>query len=163
MPDLEKRLKEFKPQADPMQEQLKQLEVQKLQLELAKLQSEIKRNDARAGEDQIDVVLKQQKAAVEAAKARKLGSEADGLDLAFLMTNEGVGQADPMQEHAKQLEMEDRRLAGEQIKHAQNMDMQMMKHQMDMGKQEHKRLGDLDREALKQMGQQHVLANKKTN
>lgn len=157
MPDLEKRLKEFKPQADPMQEQLKQLELQKLQLELMKLQSEIKRNEARAGEDQIDVVLKQQKAAVEAAKARKLGSEADGLDLAFLMKNEGVGQADPMVDMQREAEADARRLQGEQMKYAQNVDMQMLKHRMDMDKQEHKRLSDLDREALKQMGQQRKL------
>ena len=139
MPDLEKRLREFKPQADPAQEQLKQLELQRMQLEIQKLASEIERNKARAGEDQIDVVLKQQKAAVEAAKARKLGSEADGLDLAFLKDNEGV------KESMAQAEAE--------RKHAHDLDMQMLKHRMDMDKQEHKRLSDLDREALKQMGQ----------
>lgn len=157
MPDLEKRLREFKPQADPMQEQLKQLELQKLQLELMKLQSEIRRNEARAGEDQIDVVLKQQKAAVEAAKARKLASEADGLDLDFLMKNEGVGQADPMVDMQREAEADARRLQGEQMKYAHDVDMQMLKHRMDMDKQEHKRLSDLDREALRQMGQQYKL------
>lgn len=157
MPDLEKRLKEFKPQADPMQEQLKQLELQKLQLELSKLQSEITRNEARAGEDQVDVVLKQQKAAVEAAKARKLASESDMLDIDFLMKNEGVGQADPMVGIQREAEAEARRVQSEQMKHAQDVDMQMLKHRMDMDKQEHKRLSDLDREALKQMGQQYKL------
>lgn len=157
MPDLEKRLREFKPQADPMQEQLKQLELQKLQLELMKLQSEIRRNEARAGEDQIDVVLKQQKAAVEAAKARKLASEADGLDLDFLMKNEGVGQADSLVDMQREAEADARRLQGEQMKYAHDVDMQMLKHRMDMDKQEHKRLSDLDREALRQMGQQYKL------
>lgn len=157
MPDLEKRLKEFTPQTDPLQEQLKQLELQKLQLELMKLQSEIRRNEARAGEDQIDVVLKQQKAAVEAAKARKLASEADGLDLDFLMKNEGVGQADPMVDMQREAEADARRLQGEQMKYAHDVDMQMLKHRMDMDKQEHKRLSDLDREALRQMWQQYKL------
>ena len=157
MPDLEKRLKEFTPQTDPLQEQLKQLELQKLQLELMKLQSEIRRNEARAGEDQIDVVLKQQKAAVEAAKARKLASEADGLDLAFLMKNEGVGQADSLVDMQREAEADARRLQGEQMKYAHDIDMQMLKHRMDMDKQEHKRLSDLDREALRQMGQQYKL------
>ena len=104
-----------------------------------------------------------QKAAVEAAKARKLGSEADGLDLDFLMKNEGVGQANPMVDMQREEEADRRRVQGEQLKHAQNMDMQMLKHRMDMDKQEHKRLSDLDREALKQMGQRYVLDNKKTN
>lgn len=157
MPDLEKRLKEFTPQTDPLQEQLKQLELQKLQLELMKLQSEIRRNEARAGEDQIDVVLKQQKAAVEAAKARKLASEADGLDLAFLMKNEGVGQTDSLVDMQREAEADARRLQGEQMKYAHDVDMQMLKHRMDMDKQEHKRLSDLDREALRQMGQQYKL------
>ena len=163
MPDLEKRLREFKPQADPAQEQLKQLELQRMQLEIQKLASEIERNKARAGEDQIDVVLKQQKAAVEAAKARKLGSESDQLDLDFLMKNEGVGQANPMVDMQREEEADRRRMQGEQMKHAQNVDMQMLKHRMDMDKQEHKRLSDLDREALKQIGQRYVLDNKKTN
>lgn len=157
MPGLEKRLKEFKPQTDPLQEQLKQLELQRLQLELMKLQSEIRRNEARAGEDQIDVVLKQQKAAVEAAKARKLASEADGLDLDFLMKNEGVGQANPMVDMQREAEADARRLQGEQMKYAHDIDMQMLKHRMDMDKQEHKRLSDLDREALRQMWQQYKL------
>lgn len=161
MPELEKRLREFKPQADPAQEQLKQLELQRMQLEIQKLASEIERNKARAGEDQIDVVLKQQKAAVEAAKARKLGSEADSIDLAFLKDNEGVGQADPIVDMQREAEADRRRIQGEQLKHAQNVDMQMLKHRMDMDKQEHKRLSDLDREALKQMGQRYVLDNKK--
>lgn len=157
MPALEKRLKEFVPQTDPLQEQLKQLELQRLQLELMKLQSEIRRNEARAGEDQIDVVLKQQKAAVEAAKARKLASEADGLDLAFLMKNEGVGQADSLVDMQREAEADARRLQGEQMKYAHDVDMQMLKHRMDMDKQEHKRLSDLDREALRQIGQQYKL------
>lgn len=157
MPNLEKRLKEFRPQTDPLQEQLKQLELQRLQLELMKLQSEIRRNEARAGEDQVDVVLKQQKAAVEAAKARKLASEADGLDLAFLMKNEGVGQADSLVDMQREAEADARRLQGEQMKYAHDVDMQMLKHRLDMDKQEHKRLSDLDREALRQMGQQYKL------
>ena len=90
MPELEKRIKEYQPQPDPTQEQMKQLELQKLMLENQKLQSEIERNSARAYEDQIDAQLKTNKAAVEAAKARKLGSEADKLDLDYVKTDEEV-------------------------------------------------------------------------
>ena len=156
MPDLQKQLKEFEPKQDPAQEEMKQLEMQYKKLEIEKLRSEIAKNNARAGEDQIDVTLKQQKVAVEAAKARKLGSEADGMDLAFLMKNAGVEQHAATQSAAQKSE-------DDKARHMQAMDLQMVKHQSDMSKQEHKRLSDLDREALKQIGQAHVLANKETN
>jgi hypothetical protein len=100
MPDQAKRLREFQPEPDPVQEQLKQLELQKLQLENAKLESEIADNYARAGENEIDAELKRNKAAVEAAKARKLGSEADMTDLRFLKEDEGIA-------HREKLEVED--------------------------------------------------------
>ena len=155
MPTLEKAIRDYKVQPDPEQEQLKQLELQRLQLEVQKLASEIKRNEARASEDNVDMLLKQQKAAVEAAKARKLASESDQLDLDFLMKNEGVGQVDPRVDMQREAEADARRLYSEQMKHAQNVDMQRLKHMMDLERQEHKRLSDLDREALKQMGQRN--------
>lgn len=94
MPDLEKEIREFKQEPDPMAQELQKAEMQRLMLENAKLQSEIERNKARAGEDEIDRVLKMQKAEVEAAKARKLGSDADMKDLEFLMKNEGIDRED---------------------------------------------------------------------
>lgn len=84
MPELEKNIKEYKPQPDPAQEQAKQLEMQKLTLENQKLQAEIEDLMARAGENQIDAQLKINKAKVEAAKARKLESDADLGDIKFL-------------------------------------------------------------------------------
>lgn len=51
MPALAQRLRTWRPQPDPMQEQLKQLEVQKAMKEIEKLDSEIRLNDARAKKD----------------------------------------------------------------------------------------------------------------
>ena len=90
MPEKAKQIREFKPEVDPMQEELKKLDMQRLQLENMKLQSEIERNRARAGEDQIDIALKEQKIAVEAAKARSLHTKSDLDDLEFLRRDEGV-------------------------------------------------------------------------
>lgn len=104
MPALEKAIKEWQPQPDPVAEQMRQLELQRLMLENQKLQSEIERNMARADEDQVDIQVKLQKAAVEAAKARKLGSEADRIDLDFLQKDAGVS------EQLKAAEMETKRL-----------------------------------------------------
>lgn len=105
MPDKAKTLREYQPQVDPVQEQLKQLELERLVLENQKLRSEIERNMARAGEDQVDMVLKQNKAMVEAAKARKLQTDADLGDLKFLKEDEEL-------DHKQKMELENfRRLA----------------------------------------------------
>ena len=97
MPEQAKRMREYQPEPDPAQEQLKQLELQKLMLENKKLMSEIQRNEARAGEDQVDIQLKSNKAAVEAAKARKLGSDADMQDMKFLKEDEGLTHKEKME------------------------------------------------------------------
>ena len=92
MPELEKQIKEFKQQPNPAQEQMQQAEMERLMLENKKLQSEIERNISRASEDQIDIELKARKAQVEEAKARKLASESDLMDLDFLRKNDGVDE-----------------------------------------------------------------------
>ena len=92
MPELEKQIKEFKQQPNPAQEQMQQVEIERLMLENKKLQSEIERNISRASEDQIDIELKARKAQVEEAKARKLASESDLMDLDFLRKNDGVDE-----------------------------------------------------------------------
>ena len=104
MPELEKKIIDFKQQPDPAQQMMQQVEMERIALENEKLKSEIARNNARAGEDEIDMQLKIQKAEVEAAKARKLGSDADMMDLEFLMKNEGVDKKD------KEVEREENRL-----------------------------------------------------
>jgi hypothetical protein len=78
-------------------------------LENKKLMSEIERNMARAGEDQVDITLKQNKAAVEAAKARALNSKADLDDLSFVSKDEEI-------DHLQKMEIENMK----------------MKHQMEM-------------------------------
>ena len=117
MPELEKKIKEFTQEPDPAAQQMQQAEMERLMLENAKLQSEIERNKARAGEDEIDRVLKMQKAEVEAAKARKLGSEADSIDLDFLMKDQGVSEAQRFAEmESKRLHELDKMALGSMLK-----------------------------------------------
>jgi len=92
MPDLEQRIRTYKPEPDPMEQQLKQLEMQKLQAEIQSVLADVEDKKARAGENIIDAEVKKAKMQVELAKARKLGSEADMTDLDFLMKNEGTGE-----------------------------------------------------------------------
>jgi hypothetical protein len=97
MPEQAKKIRDYKPEPDPDQEQMKQLELQRIMLENRKLQSEIESNFARANENSVDVELKTAKAAVESAKARKLGSDADMQDLKFLKEDEGMSQKDRLE------------------------------------------------------------------
>ena len=118
MPDQAKRIREYQPQPDPVQEQLKQLELQKLMLENKKLEADIADKMARANENTIDAELKKNKAAVEAAKARKLSSEADMTDLKFIKEDEGFS-------HLEKVELED-------LKHAQRMQQEEAKRQANL-------------------------------
>jgi len=103
MPDQAEKIRSYQPQPDPVQERLKEIELQKLMLENKKLEADIADKYARAKENGIDAEYKTWKAEVEKAKARKLGSEADRLDLDFLKEDEGVKyQEDMEKERLKQ-------------------------------------------------------------
>ena len=104
MPALEKQLREFKPQQDPLAEKAKQLELQNLQLENAKLQAEIGNLNARAGENEVDKELKSWKAKVEEAKARKLESEADLSDLEMIRKDHGFQHLENMERERLKLD-----------------------------------------------------------
>ena len=118
MPEQAKKLREYQPTPDPMQEKLKELELERLYLENEKLKADISDKHARAKENTIDAELKQNKAAVEAAKARKLEGEADMNDLKFVKEDEGYS-------HQEKLELEDK-------KHAQRIQSDMIKHKANL-------------------------------
>jgi len=118
MPDQAKRVRDFKPEPDPVQEQFKKLELERLILENEKVKAEIMDRKARANENTIDAQLKMNKAAVEAAKARKLTSEADMTDLRFIKEDEGYS-------HLERVELED-------LKHTQRMQSTSLKHKANL-------------------------------
>ena len=107
MPEQAKRIREYQPEPDPVQEEFKKLELQRLVLDNKKIEADIADKYARAGENEVDRELKmakasveQAKAAVEQAKARKYGSDADMLDLKFLKEDEEI-------EHRNKMELEE--------------------------------------------------------
>ena len=102
MPEQAKRIREYQPQPDPVQEQLQKIEIEKLMLENENLRAEIADRLARAKENTIDAQLKYNKSEVEAAKARKLNSEADMTDLKFVKSDEGF-------DHTEKLESEEQK------------------------------------------------------
>lgn len=83
MPDLAHKIKTYKPQPDPVQEQLKQLEVLKTQKEIAVLDSEIALNQARS---------------------KQLSSTADKTDLDFVEQESGTTHARDMEKQRGQAE-----------------------------------------------------------
>lgn len=119
MPDQAKRLREYQPQADPVQEQMKKLQLENLMLENEHLKSQIKDKQARADENIIDADLKRAKAAYEAARTRKINSDADMADLKFIKEDEGYA-------HLEKIELEDIRAAKraeeEAAKHRYNLE-----------------------------------------
>ena len=96
-PEAAKKLEEFKPEPDAFQEQMQQIELERAQLENEKLKADIADKYARAGENEVDRELKLNKAAVEQAKARKLNSDADTVDMNFLRTDEGIAHQEEME------------------------------------------------------------------
>jgi hypothetical protein len=90
MYELEKQIREYRFEPDPMDQQIKQLEVMKLQAEIKKLESE-SRNEVANG------MFEMAKAQETQAKTRLLGGQADKLDLDFLEQQSGAA-------HAKELE-----------------------------------------------------------
>ena len=126
MPEQAKRIREYQPQPDPVQEQLRQLELQRLMLENKKLEADIADKMARANENTIDAELKKNKAAVEAAKARKLSSEADFTDLKFIKEDEGFS-------HLEKMEIEDtkhsQRMQQEEARRRANLEQMLVQRQ----------------------------------
>lgn len=133
MPDIEQRIMEYQPKPDPVQEQLKQLELQRLMLENKKLQSEIERNMARAGEDQVDIQLKSTKAAVEAAKARKLESEADLADLKHVKEDAGYGHLEAMEKERLKLDYMAKIKEADRLANLESMKFQAMHKDNQIG------------------------------
>ena len=127
MPDLAKRISEYKPEPDPMAQK-------KAQLEVALLEAQVQNEAAKAKENEVDVELKKAKAETERAKARAMHSGSDMTDLDFVEKESGVASA--------------RDLQSADQKHAQNMESKEYDRQANMEGKEHDRLSNLDKAAF---------------
>lgn len=85
LPDLSKMIADYQPQPDP-------LEQQKAQLEIELLKAQIANERAKANENAVDVQLKAAKTQSELAKAGKLSSEKDKMDLDYVEQSTGLTQ-----------------------------------------------------------------------
>jgi hypothetical protein len=85
MPELAKKLDNYQPTPDPLQQK-------KAELEIALLEAQVFNEQAKGQENSVDVGLKEAKTVTEQAKARQLGSTADMQDLDFLRKESGQDQ-----------------------------------------------------------------------
>lgn len=95
MPDLAKKILDFKPEPDPMQ-------VKKAELELALLEAQIAAENARAQRDAADAQLGMAKVNTEGAKANHLKSDTDQKNLDFVEQESGVKQERELQKQGEQ-------------------------------------------------------------
>jgi len=100
MPELAYKISNYKPQEDPNANTARQLEMQRLQLENEMLKARIADTYSRAEENSVDEELKHARARLENAKADKLLSDRDYVDLKFVKENIGI-------DHQNRLELED--------------------------------------------------------
>ena len=85
LPDLARMIKSYQPQPDPIQQE-------NAQLQNEMLKAQIGNEQAKAAENSVDVELKRAKTENELAKAGKLSSERDKLDLDYVEQASGLQQ-----------------------------------------------------------------------
>ena len=76
------------------------MQQQMQQLQLAMLEAQVQNERAKAQENEVDVGLKQAKTQNELAKAGKLSSEKDNLDIDYLEKESGVDHQKEMEKKA---------------------------------------------------------------
>ena len=92
MPEQAKRIREYQPQPDPVQQKMQELQIAKLEAEIQKIRADAANKLASSVENEADRDEKLAQAELKRAQARKLMSEADNLDLDFLKKDEMVDE-----------------------------------------------------------------------
>ena len=101
LPDLSKMIAEYQPQPDPLMQQ-------KAELECELLRAQIANEHAKANENAVDVQLKQAKTQSELAKAGKLSSETDKMDLDYVEQASGLQQERELEQQLMGLQFKER-------------------------------------------------------
>lgn len=92
MPEQAKRIREYQPQPDPVQQKMQELQMAKLEAEIQKIRADAANKMASSVENEADRDEKLAQAELKRAQARKLMSEADNLDLDFVKKDEMVDE-----------------------------------------------------------------------
>ena len=92
MPEQAKKIRDYQPQPDPVQQKMQELQIAKLEAEIEKIKADAANKLASSIENEADRDEKLAQAELKRAQARKLMSEADNLDLDFLKKDEMVDE-----------------------------------------------------------------------
>ena len=125
MPDLAKAIEEYEPQPDPMEAELKKLEMAEIEAKIRKLHSEAMENEAEAGLDQI-------KAQNLQVKSQRESIEADKKALDYVEQESGVSHERDMEKMGAQAQAN---MQLEQVKHTLKQQSDTQKHAADLQKQ----------------------------
>ena len=92
MPEQAKKIRDYQPPVDPVQQKMQELQIAKLEAEIEKIKADAANKLASSVENEADRDEKLAQAELKRAQARKLMSEADNLDLDFLKKDEMVDE-----------------------------------------------------------------------
>lgn len=92
MPEQAKKIRDYQPQPDPVQQKMQELQIAKLEAEIEKIKADAANKLASSVENEADRDEKLAQAELKRAQARKLLSEADNLDLDFLKKDEMIDE-----------------------------------------------------------------------
>lgn len=124
MPEQAKKIRDYQPQPDPVQQKMQELQIAKLEAEIEKIKADAANKLASSVENEADRDEKLAQAELKRAQARKLMSEADNLDLDFLKKDEMIdeqtaNERDQMQYDRKMQEKQFDRLHTLEVMQAQ--------------------------------------------
>ena len=92
MPEQAKKIRDYQPQPDPVQQKMQELQIAKLEAEIEKIKADAANKLASSVENEADRDEKLAQAELKRAQARKLMSEADNLDMDFLKIDEMIDE-----------------------------------------------------------------------
>ena len=129
MPDKAKKLREYQPQPNPIEEELRQLELEHLRLKNRNLAMEAQVLEGSIRGTTPDALLKQKRAEVEAMKARKLDSEADLLDMKFLQEDSQLSYKQKLEQQLLRIKAE---LEREKVRQEASLIKEKLRHKANM-------------------------------
>ena len=92
MPEQAKKIRDYQPPVDPVQQKMQELQIAKLEAEIEKIKADAANKLASSVENEADRDEKLAQAELKRAQARKLMSEADNLDMDFLRKDEMIDE-----------------------------------------------------------------------
>ena len=128
MPEQAKKIRDYQPQPDPVQQKMQELQIAKLEAEIEKIKADAANKLASSVENEADRDEKLAQAELKRAQARKLLSEADNLDLDFLKKDEMIDEQTANERDQMQY---DRKMQEKQFDRMHTLEV--MQRQIDAG------------------------------